>query len=216
MGSSKSELTADLCVIGSGIAGMLVAERALDGGRTVLMLERGTEMTHAERLKQRSHADPLPFNKRPHRNKQGTWEYVFRPTYNLGGSTNAFYGNMPRIHPSHFELGPFGGASRRWPITYAELEPYYLQAERRLRICGNSEHPMFNGRFDYPLPPHRLSPSDRACVQIFGADSVTQVPTVRPSRPVEGRPKCCSSNRCALCPVDSKGTALNTISPASR
>ena len=40
-----------------------------------------------------------------------------------------------------------------------------------------------------------------------------QVPTVRPSRAVDGRPACCASDDCGLCPVDSKGTALNMVYP---
>ena len=43
-----------------------------------------------------------------------------------------------------------------------------------------------------------------------------QVPTVRPSKAVDGRPACCGSDVCTLCPVDSKGTALNMVFPAIR
>jgi glucose dehydrogenase len=224
MVSSRSERDADLCILGSGIAGMLLAERAHARGRRVLVVERGTAMSFRERLKQDSHEDPLPFNRSPTRSPHEAppsgprtrWdhEYVFWPVYNLGGCTNIFFGNMPRMHPAHFEREAFGGISRRWPITYADLEPYYLEAERRLNISGNSSETPFPGRFDYPLPPHALSPSDRACAAIFGPRNVTQVPTVRPSREVGTQPKCCSTNKCHLCPIDSKGTALNTVYPA--
>jgi choline dehydrogenase-like flavoprotein len=57
---------------------------------------------------------------------------------------------------------------------------------------------------------------DRACRDVFGAEHVMAVPTVRPTRPVGGRPACCGSNHCGLCPVDAKGTALNTVFPAIR
>ena len=226
MASSGSEPAADLCILGSGIAGMLVAERALAGGRRVLMIERGTPLTFADRLRQNSHDDPLPFNRSPHFSPHEPQpvgprghgrQYAFFPVYNLGGSTNHFYGNMPRMHPRHFELDAFaGGASRRWPVSYSELEPYYLAAEARLQISGNADRTPFPGRFAYPLPPHRLSPSDRACEAVFGAAHVMQVPTVRPSVPLETRPRCCGSDRCDLCPVDSKGTALNMVFPAIR
>ena len=227
MASFASETSADLCILGSGIAGMMLAERALAGGRHVLMLERGTEMPAAERLKQRSHNDPLPFNKAPHRlphqlpprGPVTCWgrDYVFSPVYNLGGCTNHFFGNVPRFHPSHFDLPAVGGGiARRWPISYETLEPYYLQAEQRLSVAGSSTRRLFPGRFEYPLPPHRLSPSDRACQTIFGHDSVIEVPTVRPSQPVGQRPACCASDQCHLCPIDSKGTALNSIYPAIR
>ena len=168
-------------------------------------------------IRSRSTAAPSAFRtRRPlqDRGPAGTMSTVFWPIYNLGGCTNIFFGNMPRMHPAHFERDAFGGVSRRWPLTYADLEPYYLEAERRLSISGNSEQTPFAGRFDYPLPPHRLSPSDRACATIFGHGSVTQVPTVRPSRPIGKRPQCCATNQCDLCPIDSKGTALNMVYPA--
>jgi choline dehydrogenase-like flavoprotein len=204
---------------------MLLAERALARGRRVLMVERGTAMTFDERRRQDSHDDPLPFNRGPHFSphepqpigpRHRGQRYAFDPVYNLGGATNHFYGNMPRMHPAHFDAGAFGGASRRWPLRYAEVEPYYVAAEERLRISGNSDRTPFAGRFAYPLPPHRLSPSDRACEGIFGAEHVMQVPTVRPSVPVDGRPRCCGSDDCGLCPIDSKGTALNTVYPSIR
>jgi choline dehydrogenase-like flavoprotein len=224
MASLRSERQADLCILGGGIAGMLLGERALAGGRQVLLIERGTAMPFAERRKQGSHDDPLPFNRSPQKfphepppsGPRTRWDdqYVFWPVYNLGGCTNIFFGNVPRMHPSHFTRDAFGGASRHWPISYADLEPYYLQVEKRLGVSGNSEQTPFQGHFDYPLPPHRLSPSDRACEVIFGRGSVTQVPTVRPSRPIGSRPQCCATNECHLCPIDSKGTALNTVYPA--
>ena len=225
MASSVSD--ADLCVLGGGIAGMLVAERALARGRRVLIVERGTPMSAAERLRQRSHDDPLPFNRSPHRvphepppvGPRIRWDrdYPYTAVFNLGGCTNHFFGNMPRFHPRHFDAAPYaGGLPRHWPIGYADLEPYYLDAERRLAIAGSSTRRPFDGRFEYPLPPHRLSPSDRACQTLFGEASVIEVPTVRPSRAVDGRPACCGSSTCHLCPVDSKGTALNTVYPAIR
>jgi choline dehydrogenase-like flavoprotein len=122
----------DLCILGSGIAGMLLAERALGHGRKVLMIERGTRLTFEERKQRNSHDDPLPFNKSPHLSPHEPQpvgprtrgrECVFQPVYNLGGSTNHFYGNMPRMHPTHFGQAAFRGGNRVWPISYAEIEP---------------------------------------------------------------------------------------------
>jgi choline dehydrogenase-like flavoprotein len=227
MASSASEKSADLCILGSGIAGMMLAERALAAGRRVLMVERGTAMSHADRLEQGSHDDPLAFNKSPirlpheapPRGPRTRWDrdYPYWSVNNLGGCTNSFFGNMPRWHPAHFDQEAFdGGVSRRWPIRYADLEPYYLEAEQRLAISGNSHETPFPGSFAYPLPPHRLSPSDRACATLFGKETVLQVPTTRRSRTTGGLPQCCGTNHCDLCPTDSKGNALNTIYPAIR
>ena len=108
-----SETDADLCILGSGIAGMLQEERAVARGRRVLMIERGTALSAEERLANHSHRDPLPFNRSPLRlphekppvGPRIRWDrdYPYWPVYNLGGSTNSFFGNMPRWHPSHFD-----------------------------------------------------------------------------------------------------------------
>ena len=225
MASSASNASADLCIVGSGIAGMMLAERAIAAGRRVLMIERGTAMSHGDRLRQGSHDDPLPFNRSPvrvpheppPRGPRTRWDrdYPYWPVNNLGGCTNSFFGNMPRWHPTHFDQEAFaGGVSRQWPIRYADLEPFYLRAEHRLAISGNSAETPFPGTFDYPLPPHRLSPSDRACASIFGKETVLQIPTTRLSRTTGGLPQCCGTNHCDLCPTDSKGNALNTVYPA--
>lgn len=57
---------------------------------------------------------------------------------------------------------------------------------------------------------------DRSCEAIFGAENVMAIPTVRLSRPIDDRPACCGTNTCGLCPVDSKGNALNTVYPSLR
>ncbi len=210
MASSASSRETDLLVLGGGIAGMLLAERASAAGREVLILERGLLPARGEDAGQ---ARPLPFNAPPSAGR-ARGDYYFAPVYAVGGSTSHFFGNLPRLHPAHLEARAFGGADRRWPLPYAELEPYYLQAEARLRVTGDSERTPFRGRFAYPLPPHRLSPMDRASAEIFGAEHVLPVPCARPSRPVDECPACCGSNRCMHCPIDSKITALNTVHPA--
>ena len=51
-------------------------------------------------------------------------------------------------------MDAFGGQARAWPVTYASLKPYYLAAERRLQVSGDSVRTPFAGSFEYPLPPH--------------------------------------------------------------
>ena len=228
MASSVSEKAADLCILGSGIAGMLLAERAVARGRARPDRDRARHGDDAQPasppgLARRS-APVQPESRAPAARAAaagaahaGDRDYPYWPVYNLGGCTNSFFGNMPRWHPSHFDQDAFAGgvrgggrcAMRSWSL-------YYLQAEQRLAIAGNSEKGPFPGRFAYPLPPHRLSPSDRACASIFGGETVLQIPTSRLSRTTGGLPQCCGTNKCEACPTDSKGTALNTLYPSIR
>lgn len=61
----------------------------------------------------------------------------------VGGSTIHWAGVALRFQPhefrSHSELGDIAGANLLdWPISYAELEPYYVQAERHMGVTGES------------------------------------------------------------------------------
>ncbi len=221
------ESDADLCVLGGGIAGMLVAERALSLGRRVLLVERGTPLTAQQRLRQRSHDDPLPFNRSPHRLPHEA--PAGGSAHSVGPGLPVLAGLQPgRLHESLLRqhaavssvaLRRAGLCRRHRAEMAAELRrPRDVLPRGRAPARGRRQRRRtpFNGRFDYPLPPHRLCPSDRACQTLFGEDSVLEVPNVRPSRAVGGRPPCCGSNKCNLCPIDSKGTALNTVFPAIR
>src|SRR5690606_14136832 len=72
---------------------------------------------------------------------------------NVGGRT-MFWGR----YANRFNEGDFKGYSRDghgadWPITYADLAPYYDKAERFMGVCGQKEnHP------DLPDSEHYLPP----------------------------------------------------------
>ena len=42
-----------------------------------------------------------------------------------------------------------------WPMTYADLEPYYAHLERLVGIAGSDEGNPFLPHIDYPMPPLR-------------------------------------------------------------
>jgi choline dehydrogenase-like flavoprotein len=59
----------------------------------------------------------------------------------VGGGTAHFTANYWRFHEidfvEHSKKGPVAGADRDdWPITYAELEPYYTKVEWEIGVSG--------------------------------------------------------------------------------
>jgi choline dehydrogenase-like flavoprotein len=57
--------------------------------------------------------------------------------YVVGGNTKVWGAATLRLRPSDFgEIRHGGGLSPRWPIDYAELEPWYVLAERLWRVRG--------------------------------------------------------------------------------
>ena len=57
--------------------------------------------------------------------------------YYVGGNTKFYGAALFRMREADFRpLAHHGGISPGWPIGYADLEPYYTQAERLLHVHG--------------------------------------------------------------------------------
>jgi choline dehydrogenase-like flavoprotein len=202
----------DVCIVGSGIAGSLCA-KYLAPRKEVIVVERGARMTHEQRRKSGRHE--IPINTAIHRHKvlgevpKKKIQYV----HALGGTTNHWIGQTPRLLPSDFRMKSTYGVMEDWLITYDELEPFYCLAEEELSISGASDNPRTPRSKPYPLEAHAFSPMDLLFKSCFPEGSVVHSPQARPTRRVGDRPACCGSATCGLCPVDSKYTALNTHIP---
>jgi choline dehydrogenase-like flavoprotein len=76
--------------------------------------------------------------------------------YYVGGNTKFYGAALFRLRPQDFgELRHHGGLSPAWPIGYADLEPYYTQAEHLYQVHGrHGEDPTAgDASADYLHPP---------------------------------------------------------------
>jgi choline dehydrogenase-like flavoprotein len=118
---------------------------------------------------------------------------------------------VPRLHERDFEMASRHGVGADWPLSYADLRPYYADAERALGVAGADDNPHAPPRErPYPLPPHPPSHSDSlfadACEQL-GID-MHSVGNARPPEPYDGRPACVGYGTCRpVCPSGAKYTA---------
>lgn len=79
--------------------------------------------------------------------------------YVVGGNTKVYGASLPRLRERDFEQTVFpAGVSRAWPFRYADIEPYYSQAEALYRVHGaTDDDPTQSWRsqpFTYPALPH--------------------------------------------------------------
>ena len=79
--------------------------------------------------------------------------------YFVGGATKLYGAALYRLRAEDFgELRHQDGISPAWPISYAELEPYYTQAERLYGVHGNRgedpTEPMTSAPYPYPPVSH--------------------------------------------------------------
>jgi choline dehydrogenase-like flavoprotein len=172
----------------------------------ILILERGSLLTHSEQLERslNTQVEPRSVIDIPRGHK--TWNF----TIGVGGGTVCWWGQTPRMHPSDFELFSKYGVGKDWPVTYAELEPYYCDAEDIIGVSGDSDRvgPFWRSR-PYPLPAHFPSSAD-ARMRELHAEQIA-LPNARVSVPDGPRPQCCAIGRCNLCPNDAKFTAFNGL-----
>ncbi|MGE0408541.1 MAG: GMC oxidoreductase [Amphiplicatus sp.] len=134
----RADSNYDVVIIGSGAGGASVAQRLAPTGKSILILERGDHLPVTL-----ENWDPSAvFLKRRYRTTE-KWRdrrgRRFHPLvhYHVGGNTS-FYGcGLFRFRKSDFdETLHAGGVSPAWPISYADLKPYYDEAEALWRVRG--------------------------------------------------------------------------------
>ena len=119
----KTALRADLCIIGAGAAGLLIARSFAASGRHVVLLECGGWSAEPETDGLLDgHSAPGPF-----RGLRAGRSRVF------GGTTTLWGGQCIRLDPIDFEHRDWVPQSG-WPIDGANLAAYYDAAETALEI----------------------------------------------------------------------------------
>jgi choline dehydrogenase-like flavoprotein len=120
---SNSAITTDVCIVGAGAAGITVATELDGSSQTVCLLESGS-YTPDEETQSLYDIDSVGYPPREN--------YMSRARY-FGGSCNLWAGRSMKLTP--LDMQPrLWIAHSGWPITYAELDRYYGQAEKILRL----------------------------------------------------------------------------------
>ncbi|WP_254525026.1 GMC family oxidoreductase [Natrinema caseinilyticum] len=210
---------ADVCVIGAGPAGGIVADRLADAGRKVAILEAGPRFDSADRLARQERAI-RPFygpqdvwdggGERDAFSTTGEWSYPLdlARVKGVGGSTLHWQGMVMRLHEDDFDSRSVRGVGTDWPIDYDDLRPYYAAAERELGIAGAQDNPFAPPREKpHPMPAFPPSYSDglfaEACDELEIA--MHSVPNARNSESYDGRGACVGYGTCRpVCPSGAK------------
>ena len=205
----------DFVIIGSGAAGGAMAKELSASGFEVVVLEQGPRLEDRDfkhdELKIRNtpalvndHAlQPNTFRKTAQEKAQ------LAPTISygrcVGGGTVHYTGSQWRLHEIDFiERSRWGAIEGTgfadWPITYADLEPFYVKAEYEFGVSGTSGGSPFDPARSkpYPLPPMPIKSAgvlfERGCRKL--ELHPIPVPSAILSQPYQGRQAC---NHCGFC-----------------
>ena len=163
------ELKADYCIVGAGIAGLLVAGRLARTGKKVLVVEHGPDTSETVRANILRRARER-FEYAADYN-DGLGEDVLTPTSGLpasrlfgtGGTALHFGGWMVRPIKQDLKTRSLFGIGRDWPIDYEELEPWLTEAEYEVGVAGADDNRYAGTRSrPFPMPAHDFSWFDKA------------------------------------------------------
>src|SRR5215469_22375 len=85
------------------------------------------------------------------------WMDEYHHVRGIGGTTLHFTGESHRLHPDAMKMKTRFGVAADWPIDYAALEPYYVEAEELIGVAGPAKQGERWRSRAFPLPPHPLS-----------------------------------------------------------
>ena len=244
MRTFEDKTPVDFVIVGAGGAGGVVAKELSTAGFQVVVLEQGRyfheqEFDHDE-LKFKDVYDAPFIGREVLTNDHVLQPNTFRKTERekavvtafanygkcVGGGTVHFSGNYWRFHEVDFaertRWGAVAGAELTdWPITYADLEPYYTKAEWELGIAGVAGANPFDPPRSkpYPLPPMPVKSSGVLLEK--GARKLGwhpyPAPTAVLSKPYRGRLACQHCGFCEFfgCEWGAKSSTLATVIPVA-
>ena len=236
----------DVVIIGVGAAGGILAAELGKAGMKVIGLERGPRLTtqdfnpHDElRYFQRQDLRPnikrQPVTWRPNTDARANPMPVLNYGNQAGGGTVHYGAVSWRMHEDDFRARshtierygasaiPADSSLADWPLSYADLEPFYDRAEYELGVsgkAGNLQGRKIDGgnvfeaprRREYPLPPLL---QDQAEILFDAAGRKLgyhpfSTPRAIISQPYQGRPGC---TYCGFCQAFGCHVGAKSIDP---
>jgi choline dehydrogenase-like flavoprotein len=221
----------DFVVIGSGAAGGIIAKELSENGYRVVVLEQGPYLTEKDFIHDEikvlnqdlltNHPDlqPNTFRKTPDEKAMRQRAVAYGRL--VGGTSTHFTANFWRFHEIDFhersKVGDVPGAALAdWPITYADLEPYYTKVEWEIGVSGLANASPFDPPRSKPYPMPPLPVKSGGVIFERAARKLGWNPFPAPmailSQPRPGRSACINCGFCLgfACEVGAKSSSLAT------
>lgn len=230
-------------IVGAGAGGGVVAKELATAGLSVVLLERGKWYSAADCRKddlrnQRTTALGNGFGPEEARNPRvlvdAQGERLISPSeggYNnnaacVGGGTFSYGAMAWRFMEKDFRMrstyGEVAGSTLEdWPISYADLEPFYEKAEWEMGVSGDVSNNIFEGPRRKPLPMPPLPPNQEYRVLQPAAKRLGlhpfDIPMLRNTVPYNGRRSCMRCRWCVgfACELSARTGTHNTVIPTA-
>ena len=201
----------DVCIIGGGITAAMLSQKlaalrpgisitVVEAGRTIFDLEN--RMHYRERTANYGE-NPWPGDFIDDQSASG----IISRTMAVGGLALHWGGTCNRFSVEDLRLKSMYGLSTDWPLEWAELEKFYVEAERRIGVAGEpSPFPGDARSQPYPMTPMPLTWNLKA-LKAWGDKSgipFQATPQAKNTRPYDGRSQCLRCGTCDICPTGAR------------
>ncbi len=203
----------DVIIVGAGAAGLTLAARLAEGGKSVSILEAGPERKLGDLVSSQIWARKLKWSE-PAVSESGNHKigHAFNAGTGTGGSALHHYGVWLRMHEGDFSLSSDHGVGLDWPLNYEELAPYYDQVQAEIGLSGDSVKERWRPQgAPYPMPPLPLFAQSRVLAKGFAKTGrhTSPLPLAINSEPYQGRPACHYDGWCdSGCSIGALGNPL--------
>ncbi len=180
----------DVCIIGTGITGSLVADHFIKKGASVVMLERSDDIYFPARQKEYWTEDCTMKQEGAHlisrnywtdaekyyddlvsiENSQNEFTFNYNMKYGLGGSGAVWSGASWRLTAEDFATQSLFNYGRDWPFTYADLCPYYDRVEQIFHTSGPMQEPSWPWKNNYKYPHFKQNYLDKVAARILAPE----------------------------------------------
>jgi choline dehydrogenase-like flavoprotein len=225
----------DFVIVGSGSAGGILAKELSTSGFKVVVLEQGPyrtakDFTHDEFAVSMlgelrgggSNAHQQTFRADDSEEAVVALPQPAEYAQTVGGSSVHFTANFWRFRESDFMerslLGPVSGTNfADWPISYADIEPYYTRVDWEIGVSGApGPNDSFRSK-PFPMPPMPIKSSgvllERGARKL--GMNAQAAPLAILSKPLNGRPACINCGFCMGfgCEANAKSSTLAAMIP---
>ena len=200
----------DVCIIGSGITGALLAQKLSEGrpGLVITVVEAGRPFGLEARMGQRQRRLDYGENAWPGDFiEDQTGPGVVSRTMAVGGQALHWGAHATRFSEEDLRQRSLYGLAVDWPITWEELEEHYCEAERRIGVAGEQGPKDLDPRSEpYPMPPmpltynlvHLKAWADKSEIPFW------TMPQAKNTVAYDGRSVCLRCDTCEVCPTGAK------------
>src|ERR1700722_8603472 len=204
----------DFVIIGAGAAGGVMAKELSASGFEVVVLEQGPRLENKDFKHDELQIRDTPALVNDHSLQPNTFRKTEAEKAQLaetisygrcvGGGTVHYTGTQWRFHEIDFversRWGAIAGTGfADWPITYAELEPYYAKVEYEFGVSGLGGASPFDSPRSTPYPLPALPVKSAGILFERGSRKLglhpVPIPSAILSRPYQGRQAC---NHCGF------------------